>query len=400
MGYKRIKKLLNNKIILFILIGIIFVIFPVFSAFADEKAGSNSLGIDIEEILDEQIQASGVEKLFDELPSETEVYMQELGIDEINISNILSLNTNEFFKLILKIIQDYFREVGSIFIAIIGIIMISVFMDVLKGHFSDSSLANVFNLVSVLCLISIVVVPIISTLSKVINAIEAESAFITSLIPVLGGIMAVGGQPVTGATYHMVLYGVAQVISAIMYTVVVPLVNIYIALCLASSVSPKLNLENAAKGLKNIATWVMGLTVTIFVALLATQTIVTSSADSLTSKAGKFLIGNAIPVVGGALSDAVTTIYGCLGLLKNVVGVFGVVSAILIILPILIECLVWVFMLNVTALISDIFSVKIISDLLRSVSSAVTLLCSILISTGFLLIVSTSIVLVIGGNGS
>jgi len=368
---------------------------------AEDGAGEDgAVGSTIENILNEQMNASGADDLYEHIPSETQRYLRELGFDELSLSTILNMNVGEVLSLVGKMALDYFRSMGQVLFAIIGVIFISVLMDLFKDHFSGQSVAQVFHLISLLCLAAIVVTPILSTVTRVVEAIQNGTNFITALIPVLAGIMLSGGQIATSSTYSVVMYSVTQVVSNISSTLIVPLVTIYLAFSIISAISPNLNLEEAAKGIKKVASWILGFVITIFIALLSAQTMITSSADTVTAKAGKFIVGSFVPVVGSALSDAVATVQGCLGLLRNVVGVFGIVSALFIFLPTLLECLLWVGILSLAAVASDLFSVSMISKLLRSIAGALSLLCSILISSGVLLIVSTSMVLLIGKGGA
>ena len=50
-----------------------------------------------------------------------------------------------------------------------------------------------------------------------------------------------------------------------------------------------------------------------------------SSVDGLTAKTTKAVVSSAIPVVGKILGDAVDTVLGCGIILKNAIGVVGVI---------------------------------------------------------------------------
>lgn len=52
---------------------------------------------------------------------------------------------------------------------------------------------------------------------------------------------------------------------------------------------------------------------------------VTSGLDGVTLKAGKSIVSNAIPVVGGILGDAIDTVLGYSNIIKNAVGIVGII---------------------------------------------------------------------------
>ena len=68
--------------------------------------------------------------------------------------------------------------------------------------------------------------------------------------------------------------------------------------------------------------WVLSIVMTIFVSLLTIQNLIGVAADNAGTKAVKFAVSNFIPVVGGALSDAYTTVQSCVKVLKSGVGAF------------------------------------------------------------------------------
>lgn len=133
----------------------------------------------------------------------------------------------------------------------------------------------------------------------------------------------------------------------------------------------------------------------MFVGILTIQGVVATSGDTLAVKAGKFMIGSFVPVAGGALADAITAVGGCLTLVKNTVGSFGIIAAIMMILPILAQVLLWSLAVNIAILVSDAFSLKEASGVLRAFSSALSLLLTVLLCYGLLITVSTGIILVI-----
>lgn len=115
-------------------------------------------------------------------------------------------------------------------------------------------------------------------------------------------------------------------------------------------------------------------------------------------KTAKFVLGNAIPVVGGAISDAVASVQGYLGLLKTTVGAFGVLAGACIFLPALIEQILWLIAVNVCLVVCDIFEIKEISALLKTVNSVIGLTIAVLVSCALILVVSSGIMMSLGGG--
>ena len=92
--------------------------------------------------------------------------------------------------------------------------------------------------------------------------------------------------------------------------------------------------------------------------VLAFQSVIAKSADTVAAKSIKFVLGNSIPVVGGALADAAGTLTTSLGLLRSTVGVVSAaVICLLFALPI-IKLLLWKLLFDATGAIASAFSLR------------------------------------------
>ncbi|MBR6918307.1 MAG: hypothetical protein IKN38_08990, partial [Clostridia bacterium] len=75
----------------------------------------------------------------------------------------------------------------------------------------------------------------------------------------------------------------------------------------------------------------------VFSFVMGVQTALARGTDTLAAKAVKFAVGSGVPIVGGAMSEAVTTVGASLSLIKKTAGGAAVVMILLIILPVLIR---------------------------------------------------------------
>lgn len=68
-----------------------------------------------------------------------------------------------------------------------------------------------------------------------------------------------------------------------------------------------------------------------FLGVLSVQGTATAVADGIAVKTAKFVTGNFIPVVGRMFTEAADTVISASGLLKNTVGIIGLVILCLIV---------------------------------------------------------------------
>ena len=68
-----------------------------------------------------------------------------------------------------------------------------------------------------------------------------------------------------------------------------------------------------------------GLLITIFTGITAIQGIITKSADGILINTAKFSIDNFVPIVGGFAADSLEMVISCIGLIKNAIGIIGII---------------------------------------------------------------------------
>lgn len=347
----------------------------------------------------QQLDAVGADEMLDAVPPQAKEILDSTGVSGIDYQQMLSLTPEEFMKEIWGMVKGQLKQPMIVFCSVLGVILLCSMLNSISDAVNDKSFTTVFSAVSVVCISATIISPIINSIYTVASTIEDCSNFMATFIPVFASVVTVGGQPVTATTYTALLFSACQVISQIASTVLVPLMGIYLALGIAGNLAPDIDVTAVTKAIKTAVTWALGLLLTLFVGLLSVQTLVASSGDSVTMKTTKFLIGSFVPVVGSALSDAFVATQGYIKLLKTTIGAFGILVAAVTFLPVLLQTVIWYGATSLSAAVSDMLGVKQVGNLLRSASSTLGVLVSVILSFAILLIVCTSLVLIVTVGG-
>ena len=138
---------------------------------------------------------------------------------------------------------------------------------------------------------------------------------------------------------------------------------------------------------------------TLFVSLVSVEGSLSSSVDGITAKTAKAAVSSFIPVVGKILGDAVDTVIGCTSILKNAVGIVGVI----VILGICITPIIKLVLLMTTyyigsAICEPIADAKVVK-LLSEIGDTFRVLLAILCSLAVMLIIGTTLVMKISNSG-
>ena len=107
---------------------------------------------------------------------------------------------------------------------------------------------------------------------------------------------------------------------------VLPIIGLYLACVVSSAVLGKSVLDGIARFLKWTAVTLMTLLMTGFTAYLGFAGLVAGKTDEMATRVTKSAIGALLPVVGGIVSDAAGTVVAGAGIIRNTVGIFGILA--------------------------------------------------------------------------
>lgn len=345
-------------------------------------------------LVDEQIDFWEPEKISSNLSEETEDILRFLGIDKLNIENLSELSFDDFINIFMKSITDKIKEPFKAFFYIISAALVCS----LINNFCDGFLKSekVINLVSVLASSGIIFIPMKELLYDTVKIIGECSDFMLGFIPIYSSVISASGYISSAVGYRTLMLGVVTVISRIVSEIIVPIIGIYFAMCIAGSVSD-MKIGEISRYFKNFAVWVLGLSMTVFSGILGLGNLISTSTDNAFNKTAKFLIGSAVPVVGSTVSDAITTVKGCLSITGNVFGIYGIVVTAAIFIPPILSVFIWNICFSASSAACKIIDNKNLYNLISSASAITGIVLALLVTTAIMFIFSVAILLMTGG---
>ena len=212
-------------------------------------------------------------------------------------------------------------------------------------------------------------------------------------IPVLAGVTAAGGHTASAAVFSAVALTAIQVLSRVISSVVIPLAGCIIGITAAGSIDPDLNLDWLCEGIKKFVVWGLGLIMTLFLGLLSVQSLITASADNAAMKTLKYAVSSAVPIVGGAVSDALSTVSGSISLLKTGIGGFGIAAVVCMLLPPVVTVLMYKFLLFAAGVISDLFGCTGTGKIIKSGENVMTVILAALVCVLVFITVASAMLL-------
>lgn len=137
---------------------------------------------------------------------------------------------------------------------------------------------------------------------------------------------------------------------------------------------------------------------TVFVGAAGIQSIASAGADGLTVKLTRFATSNLIPVVGGILSESVETVMNCSVLIKNSVGVLGVICLVVIAAGPLLKIAAVLIIFRLTAAVAEPVSEPRVVQCLSELANSLSVLFSMLAAATVMFVIVLTIVINAGNT--
>ena len=345
-----------------------------------------------DETLEEQKEEFGIQDFIKSSEQYAGDFFEDISIKDI-LNNAIQgkVDNSTIFKRILSLLGsetiNALKTIGSI----IAIIAIHAILKSISESLENDSISKLIYYTQYILIITI----IMANFSDIVKMIQDTSAnlvaFMNILVPLLITLMMYTGSIVTSGIVEPIILFMINFINNIIQNIIIPLVLIFTSLIIISKLSDRVQIEKLSKFLKSGIVWVLGIILTIFVGILSLEGTISSGVDGITAKTTKAVVSSAIPVVGKILSDSVDTVLGCGIILKNAVGMVGIIIIVgMCVMPIIKLATITIAYKLLTAVTEPIAD-KQITSLLEQIGDIFKIFLAILSTLSVMLIIRNSI---------
>lgn len=355
---------------------------------------------DNEETLKEQQEEFGITDFIQDAQEYGGEFFEETDIDAI-LKNALKgeVDNSSLGKRILSLLG---KEVLSGIRAVLTILVIVMIHSILKSVSESLENENIAKLIYYVQYILIITV-VMTNFSEIITMVRETCTnlvgFMNLLVPLLISLMLYTVSITTSGVLEPIILFMINFMGNIIQNVILPFVLIFASLVIISKISDKVQIDRIAKFLKSGIVWFLGIVLTIFVGVVSLEGTLSSSVDGITAKTTKAIVSSAIPVVGKILGDAVDTVLGCGIILKNAVGLLGVIVVIgICIMPVIKLAILTIAYKLLSGVCEPIADTKIVG-LLDQIGDIFKILLAILCSISVMLVIGTTLVIKMSNTG-
>ena len=309
------------------------------------------------------------------------------------ISGENAVSYDSFFASLFSNIIEMILKYLPMLSLIIAIGVISNLLNGIKSKFNEKSTGNLINLVCFLS-VAVLIIGIVSKISSTTGqAIGNMVKQMNILFPILLTLMVGLGANASVGVFQPIVAILSTYISDFFNFFIMPLFMLSFVFDIMSNLSDNVKLDKFSSFISSLFKWSIGLIFTIFFAVFSLQGISAGSFDSLSIRTTKYTIKSYIPVMGGYISDGMDLILSSTMLIKNSVGLVGVLMLVSTILTPLLEIVVFSLLLKLVSAVLQPMGNSKTSNFLSGTSKSISILSSSIIAISFMYLISIGLIM-------
>ncbi|MGE5552791.1 MAG: stage III sporulation protein AE [Betaproteobacteria bacterium] len=280
-------------------------------------------------VVEEQLRASGAERLeglYRRLAPEVREVVPELRLRDLILrpGPERRFDVRVFLRGVLRYFGREFLANARLLAQVVVLAVLLAVLQSLQGAFGEEG-ENVAFAACYLVLLLLGLQSFRSAAGIGRQAVRDMVSLMEAVLPLLTTLLVSSGTPASAALLSPVVYASVTGLSVLLDGLVLPFLFLSVVLGLAAQLSEKFPLNRLSGLARQAAVGVLGLAFAAFLGVMAVQGVAAPVADGVALRTGKFLAGSFIPVIGKMFSDAVEVVAGGALLVKDAVGLLGVV---------------------------------------------------------------------------
>jgi stage III sporulation protein AE len=280
--------------------------------------------------------------------------------------------------LVPDFIQDY-----RLCLTAIGIAILISLLNSFNSKTSD--MVNMAGVLGTSTLLLGTASTLIHTASETVREISSYGKL---LLPVMTAAVAAQGGTGSSAVLYTGTAFFDTLLGSVISSVLIPMVYLFLTLVIGHCAMGENLLKQLRDLFKWLIAWCMKTILYVFTGYMSLSSVITGGADKAALKAAKMAISSAVPVVGGIMSDASETILLSAGVVKNAVGVYGLLAIIAILIMPFLRIGILYLLLKCTVAVCGFVSSEKISELIKGFSEAMGVLLGMTGTVSLLFLIS------------
>ncbi|WP_027719281.1 stage III sporulation protein AE [Desulfovirgula thermocuniculi] len=347
----------------------------------------------------EAVDLAGVEGYLNSLDEEVRKALPGFQFKELVVKLVRGELHATPADVLYHLASCVFREVmanASLLGKLVLLAIICAVLQALTAAFEKGTAGQLTHAVAYLSLVAMAIGPFALAVQVGREAVDKMVGFMQALLPIMLTLLVALGNMTSAALFHPVIIVGVTFIGTLIKNVALPLIFLAAVLTLAGHLSPQFKVSNLAGLLRTATLWVLGMSGTVFLGLLAVQGVAGAVGDGLALRVAKFSLDAFVPIVGRMFSDALEAVVSTSLLIKNALGVAGMLAAGAIIIAPMLKLISLAFIFKLAgALIQPVGDAQV-ADCLSDLGNSVMVVFAAVATLGLLFFFALAILIGVG----
>ena len=196
-------------------------------------------------------------------------------------------------------------------------------MQRLKASFAKQALGEALSMACFLLLAGCMTQDLGQHILLAQDAVVRMADLMQALFPLLLTLLAAVGGTAGAAFFQPAIVAASGTMTALVRSVTLPLALSAGVTAILNHLSPRMKISRLSSLFRTGAAWTLGVGFTVFISVTALQSFGAAAADGISLRTAKYAVDHFVPVVGGMFADTMDTLVGASLLIKNALGLTG-----------------------------------------------------------------------------
>ena len=225
-----------------------------------------------------------------------------------------------------------------------------------------------------------------NTLGLIVGQMQIIFPMLITMLTSIGSLSSV-------SIYNPMVAVLTTVVGVVFQDFLYPVFITMFLLCILGNLTSTIKLDKFQGFLSSGFKWIMGIVFTLFAGFLSIQGITAGKFDSVSIKATKFAVKSYIPIIGSYISDGMDFLVLGSVLVKNTIGLVGVLILFITIISPIINILVLKLIIQLCSGILEMTGSGRMSNFLSGCSKLLVYPIIIILAVAFMYIITISLVM-------
>lgn len=279
---------------------------------------------------------------------------------------------------------------------VLAVAMVCAVLGNLKANMKHGQVAKIAEYCGFLLVAGLLLASVFELIQLCDATVSRLSGIVQQMFPVLLALMLTAGEATGQSLLQPIVATAAGGASVIFHAVIIPLVVVDLAVVTAGALGAGGTLKKLHKLMQRLAKWLIGVVFTLFFGVLTVQGITAMTYDGVMARTTKYTVENMVPVAGKMFAQSIDMVFSGSVILKNAIGVVGMVALVGICLEPMIRLFLMLVCLRMAAAITEPLEVTPVTESLEGYGDAVSTLTVSIGAVGILFFIMTAAVLGMG----